>query len=482
LTESGDGENEILVESQEAEAAPEEGGEAEGEAKEFASADELTRFDKGGGAKGEAAGKFNRQFLLKTLCVAFAIVVLGGVLFNTAKGSRKKKEEAERDSAARAEPAAFLRSQRDRAMTGRTEDEEDREGGEGEEAGMPPGAVSIPAVYTGDGPAREFVPSRGNENGAPPPPQSRGGGSSGSGGGGDPLAAAKYSSLTPRSIAGSLFGGGQQTAQAAPRGANSYAEMYPYQEGNAAGSAAEEYLRQIRAAQAAGGYPGYANPYAEADPYALQNAQDNKQRFYGAGSAGSGGLFLADNTLWIGTVIPGVLITGINTDLPGEVIARVTQNVWDSRTGKKLLIPQGSLLAAKYNSSISYAQKRVQIVWDALIRPDGFYLELEGMNGVDRRGMSGQAAEYHGNWFEYLKAAGLITMFSLANSKMNEEVDKYAGTDAAASTAESGAEFVNEVGGGIVGRAMNIQPTLTVESGTLINIMLNKNISLPPVR
>ena len=179
--------------------------------------------------------------------------------------------------------------------------------------------------------------------------------------------------------------------------------------------------------------------------------------------------------------MPGILETAINTDLPGHVLARVTQHIYDSRTGKKLLIPQGTILVAKYNSSVSYAQHRVQIVWDTLIRPDGFHLELEGMNSVDKTGMSGQAAVYRENWFEYLKAAGIVTLFSIANAKMTEEAAKHASSTTAAGIAESNSELVNQLGGNMVARAMNIQPTLTVENGALINIMLNKTLYLPPV-
>jgi type IV secretion system protein VirB10 len=120
-------------------------------------------------------------------------------------------------------------------------------------------------------------------------------------------------------------------------------------------------------------------------------------------------------------------------------------------------------------------------VWDTLIRPDGFLLELQGANGVDRKGMAGLPAEYHENWFEYLKAAGIIAMFSVANSHMTEEVAKYASDSAASAVAQGNAEFVNQMSGNIVSRAMNIQPTLTVDNGTVINIMLNQTISLPPI-
>jgi type IV secretion system protein VirB10 len=129
---------------------------------------------------------------------------------------------------------------------------------------------------------------------------------------------------------------------------------------------------------------------------------------------------------------------------------------------------------------VSYAQKRVQIAWDVLIRPDGFTVELGGMNAVDRMGYSGQEAEYHENWFEYLKAAGIISVFSLANARMTEEAAKYASSETAAAVAQANSQYVNQIGGNFVSRAMNIQPTLTVDGGTLINIMLNKTIYLPP--
>jgi type IV secretion system protein VirB10 len=102
------------------------------------------------------------------------------------------------------------------------------------------------------------------------------------------------------------------------------------------------------------------------------------------------------------------------------------------------------------------------------------------MNAVDGKGMAGQEAEYHENWFEYLKAAGIITLFSFADSKITEDAAKYS-TTAAGGIAASKSEIVNTLGGGLLERAMNIQPTLTVDNGAPINIMLNKNLYLPPV-
>ena len=331
--------------------------------------------------------------------------------------------------------------------------------------GLP--AVELERAYTGAPPANI---DGGADSRTPPPPPPPQGGSRGA-----PQAqpVTYYASPLVPGIEGSLFSGARP---ASGQTASSYAEQYPYiADGRQGQQAADEYLRRL-----AGISPQQSVPPASPNPYAAQNDQSGKQAFYNAEGALSGA-YAGNASLWTGTIIPGILITQVNTDLPGNVVARVTQNVYDSQTGKSLLIPQGSLLAARYNSSVSYAQHRVQIAWDFLIRPDGFQLELGGMNGVDKKGTSGQEAEYHENWFEYAKAAGLISLFSVANAKMAEEAAKYAGSSGAESMTQANAEFVSEMGSNIVSRAMNIQPTLTVASGTLINVMLNKTLYLPPL-
>jgi type IV secretory pathway VirB10-like protein len=123
----------------------------------------------------------------------------------------------------------------------------------------------------------------------------------------------------------------------------------------------------------------------------------------------------------------------------------------------------------------------VQIVWDILIRPDGYQIELEGMNGVDPQGMAGLKAAYKENWFEYVKAAGTITLFSIANAKLTEEVTKRTSDEMGTAVVTANAEFIRDIGGGLISRATEIQPTLTVANGERISVMLNKNIFLPPV-
>jgi type IV secretion system protein VirB10 len=422
----------------------------------------------------------DRKKLMIALSVVLSVVVGGGFIFNINRDKKKNAADAETMAAAARSPADFLKTQRDRALSAKPESADPGSGTEavpdplpGPEAdpaaGLSPYRPDSRTVYVGSSPPPPPPAAAGNRTSAPASGGSR------SSGGADPLQAALRSPLVPQGIEGSLFAGGQAGSRQAAAG--TYQQYTGAQaQGNAA---ANDYLSQALAARNAMPQVSYGSP----DPYTQQNAQGNKQEFYPSGSGGaidSGG-FLQDNALWIGTIVPGVLETGINTDLPGDVIARVTQNVYDSRTGGNLLIPQGTILVARYNSSVSYAQKRVQIAWDVLIRPDGFTVELGGMNAVDRRGYSGQEADYHENWFEYLKAAGIINIFSVANAKMTEEAATYASSDTAAAVAQANSQYVNQIGGNFVSRAMNIQPTLTVDSGTLINIMLNKTIYLPPV-
>ncbi len=100
--------------------------------------------------------------------------------------------------------------------------------------------------------------------------------------------------------------------------------------------------------------------------------------------------FSATETMLLpGTFIPVSLVSGIDSDLPGLIVARVREAVYDSVTGQSLLLPQGTILTARYDSSLAYSQERVLVVWDALYRQDGFSLELGGMPGVDAEGYAG---------------------------------------------------------------------------------------------
>lgn len=229
-----------------------------------------------------------------------------------------------------------------------------------------------------------------------------------------------------------------------------------------------------------GGAAGGSQPNGGMN-YQQQNMQDNKQSFYSTGREETAtGEFIGTDTLWNGSMIPGVLITGINTDLPGDIQARVTENIYDSLTGNKLLIPQGSILIASYNSSVSFAQSRVQIAWNTLIRPDGFQISLGNMNGVDAQGYSGTKGKVDEHLFQYVKAAGIISAFTILNGEFAASMAATQ-NQTAQNLIAANQNVVTQLGSNIIERTLNIQPTVTVKSGTKINIMLNKNIQLPPI-
>jgi len=210
--------------------------------------------------------------------------------------------------------------------------------------------------------------------------------------------------------------------------------------------------------------------------------QQNKEQFYanGSGQAGSG-QFMSYNSLWDGTIISGALVTAINTDNPGVVIARVTENVYSSYDHSFLLIPEGSLLYATYNSSVSYGQNKVQVAWNLLIRPDGYRITLGNMNGVSAQGTSGYKGHVNNHPWETLKALGMIAIYSMIQTEAtndikaeNNEYLKNAMTDVYAQT--------TKIGNKIIDRALDIKPTITIKSGTEIKLITNTPLELPPVQ
>ncbi|TVR78339.1 MAG: TrbI/VirB10 family protein [Rhodospirillales bacterium] len=178
-----------------------------------------------------------------------------------------------------------------------------------------------------------------------------------------------------------------------------------------------------------------------------------------------------------GTVIPGALLTGLNSDLPGQIIGRITQNVFDSATGDHLLIPQGTTVIGRYNSVVAFGQRRAQIVWDRLIMPDGRSIELATMAGTDQAGYAGLYDRVDHHWDRLAAGIVLSTGISvLANLATNREdrgsIVGDVGDAAAQEAARVGSEFTR--------RNLNVQPTLKVRPGWPFNIIVHKDMILAP--
>ena len=180
-----------------------------------------------------------------------------------------------------------------------------------------------------------------------------------------------------------------------------------------------------------------------------------------------------------GSVIPGALITAINTDLPGEVIAQVTENVYDSATGQYLLVPQGSRLLGKYQSLVSNGQNRALLVWRRLIFPNGNSIVLDGMPGTDQTGMAGlkDGVDYHLD--KLATATALTTAIAYAgNLARNPQTgNAYSSGDVVGDTV---AQQANRVGERIIDRQLDLQPTITIRAGWPLRVLVNKDIVLAP--
>jgi type IV secretion system protein TrbI len=177
-----------------------------------------------------------------------------------------------------------------------------------------------------------------------------------------------------------------------------------------------------------------------------------------------------------GAVIPAALVTGIRSDLPGQVTAQATENVYDSPTGRHLLIPQGSKLVGAYDSQISFGQDRVLLVWTRLIMPNGRSIVLERQPGADTQGFAGLEDEVDQHWGRLLMAAALSTVLGVG-----AEVGA-ASNDSAIVTAlrRGSTDSLNQAGQQIVRRNLNIQPTVTIRPGFPVRVIVNRDLVLAP--
>jgi type IV secretion system protein VirB10 len=219
-----------------------------------------------------------------------------------------------------------------------------------------------------------------------------------------------------------------------------------------------------------------------ADPESLLNMQDRKSAFLNAAvdrKTVSPDRLVNPASRFVvqaGAVIPAALITGIRSDLPGQVTAQVTENVYDSPTGKYLLIPQGSKLVGVYDSQVSFGQDRVLLVWTRLLMPNGRSIVLERQPGADTQGFAGLEDDVDHHWGRLLTAAALSTVLGVSAELGSTN------NDSAIVTAlrRGGTDSLNQTGQQVVRRNLNIQPTITIRPGFPVRVIVNRDIVLAP--
>ena len=179
--------------------------------------------------------------------------------------------------------------------------------------------------------------------------------------------------------------------------------------------------------------------------------------------------------LQAGAVISAALITGIRSDLPGQITAQVTENIYDSPTGRILLVPQGSRLIGEYDNGVGFGQRRVLLVWNRLIMPNGRSIVLERQPGADGQGYAGleDGVDYH--WWDLAKAAGLSTLLAIGTELAVDDDDRLL-----RAIRDGGQDTINDAGQQIVRRQLNVQPTLTIRPGFPVRVVVTRDIILEP--
>ncbi|HGI8196060.1 TPA: TrbI/VirB10 family protein, partial [Citrobacter freundii] len=166
---------------------------------------------------------------------------------------------------------------------------------------------------------------------------------------------------------------------------------------------------------------------------------------------------VSPNVLQAGAVISAALITGIRSDLPGQITAQVTENIYDSPTGRILLVPQGTRVVGQYDNNVQFGQSRVLLVWTRLVFPNGRSIVLERQPGADAEGFAGlqDGVDYH--WWDLAKAAGLSTLLSVGAELAVDNDDQLV-----QAIRNGGQDTINDAGQQIVRRQLNVAPTITI--------------------
>lgn len=181
-----------------------------------------------------------------------------------------------------------------------------------------------------------------------------------------------------------------------------------------------------------------------------------------------------------GSVIPATLITGINSDLPGRITAQVSQNVYDSATGHRLLIPQGTKLFGRYDSKVSFGQSRVLVVWTDIVFPNGSTLQIGGMAGTDAEGYGGFKDKVNNHYLKTFGSAALIALIGTGIDMAVPQSSTLATQGTASDAARRNfAETFGRVADRTIQRNMDVQPTLEIRPGYKFNVLVDQDIVFP---
>jgi type IV secretion system protein VirB10 len=222
-------------------------------------------------------------------------------------------------------------------------------------------------------------------------------------------------------------------------------------------------------------------PGVSVDAVRDPNGQGEKADFVAAlakdGTTNPHGLLSAPSPylLSAGSVIAASLITGLRSDLPGLVTAQVTEDVYDSPTGRILLVPQGSRLIGKYDSVVAFGQKRALVVWQRLIMPDGSSVSLDNMPAGDPAGYAGLEDKVDFHTWQLIKGVAISTLLGIGSDL------QFSGNGGLVEAIrQSATQNVSRAGDQLTARTLDIQPTITIRPGAPVRLLVDRDLILEP--
>lgn len=223
-----------------------------------------------------------------------------------------------------------------------------------------------------------------------------------------------------------------------------------------------------------------ARPASSGEQNSAITGQARKLAFLNAPTAGNVfnphrlELPISPDQVLAGTVIAASLVTAINSDLPGFVIAQVTENVFDTASGRRLLIPQGTKLIGKYDSAVSYGQRRALVVWNRLILPDGSSIVVDNLPASDPAGYAGLEDEVDFHTWQLVKGAALSTLLGVGS----EVGASNSSRDALSAARESVQQNAARIGQQLTERNLDVQPTITIRAGWPLRVIVHRDLIL----
>ncbi|NNE20588.1 MAG: hypothetical protein HKN10_19140, partial [Myxococcales bacterium] len=186
---------------------------------------------------------------------------------------------------------------------------------------------------------------------------------------------------------------------------------------------------------------------------------------------------LTPYALKTGSVIPATMISGINSDLPGQILAQVSEDIYDTATGRHLLIPQGSKVVGTYDNEVAFAQNRALVVWTKLIFPDASQVNLEGMPGADPSGYAGFRDKVNRHVGRRIGAALMLSVFNFAYEASRQQTQNAIGFQPQSAVTAAVGQSIAELGRQMVEREMDVPNTLQIRPGYRFHVMVNKDIA-----